>query len=84
MARRGRPDKREIRANQVTRGTEATPGGLGTRVMWEIRDRRATPDGRVTRDMWEIPDKRATPAIAASPVHAQTDSITIPIQPAEG
>jgi hypothetical protein len=38
-----------------------------------------TPDNRATRVTLEIRDKRATPAIVASPDHAQTDSITIPI-----
>jgi hypothetical protein len=52
--------------------------------MWEIRDTRATPDDRATRVIWEIRDKRATPAIEASPLHAPTDSITIPILTAEG
>jgi hypothetical protein len=45
---------------------------------------QATPDDRVTRVIREIRDKRATRAIEASPLHAQTDSIAIPILKTDG
>jgi hypothetical protein len=68
----------------VTGGTPATPDDRVTRVTREIRDRRATPDDRVTRVIREMRDRRATPAIEASPLHAPTDSIAIPILTTEG
>jgi hypothetical protein len=67
MARKGSPDSRDSRDK---RGIQAKLVTRGT---------QATPDGRVTRAIREILDKRATPAIKASPLHAPTDSIAIPM-----
>ena len=67
MASKGSPANRDNRECRDKRGIQAK---LVT------RGKQATPDDRVTRVIREIRDKRATPAIEASPVHAQTDSIT--------
>jgi hypothetical protein len=69
MARKGSPDSRD------SRGTQARLVTGGT---------QATPDGRATRVIREIRDKRATPAIAASPLHAPTDSIATLILTTDG
>jgi hypothetical protein len=53
----------------------------------DSRDSRGTQarlDGRATRVIREIRDKRATPAIAASPLHAPTDSIATLILTTDG
>ena len=93
MARKGSPDSRDklgIQAKLATGGGQATPYDRVTRVIREIQAKlvtggtQATPDDRVTRVIREIRDKRATPAIEASPLHAPTDSITIPILTTEG
>ena len=75
MARKGSPDNRD---NRECRDKQGIPAKLVT------GGTKATPDDRVTRVIREIRDKRATPAIEASPLHAPTDSITIPILTAEG
>jgi len=72
MARKGSPESRECRDKQ------------GIQAKLVTRGTQATPDDRVTRVIREIRDKRATPAIEASPLHAPTDSITIPILTTEG
>jgi hypothetical protein len=69
MALKGSPDSRDKQGIQAKLVTRGT---------------QATPDDRVTRVIREILDKRATPAIEASPLHAPTDSIPIPILTTEG
>ena len=64
-----------IQAKLGTRGTKAIPDERVKRAIREIRDKRV---------IREIPDKRAIPAIEASPLHAQRDSISIPILTPEG
>jgi hypothetical protein len=65
-------------ARKDRRDKRGIPAKLGT------RGKQATPDGRATRVIREIRDKRATPAIAASPLHAPTDSIATPILTTDG